>query len=130
MRHGEITFEWGDGEHTFRLALGQLRELEDKRVGGFRKVQRRIAEDRWYVDDIREVVRLGLIGGGKTPIEALALVKRYVDDRPLGENVIPAVRILHAALFGPEEDQPLGKAEAAEQPTSASASPPSTETLQ
>ncbi|WP_341989757.1 GTA-gp10 family protein [Azorhizobium sp. AG788] len=117
-RAGDITLTWGDGEHLFRLGIGQLRELQEKasavrvRMGaepiGPAFLAAEIGSGRWLVDDLRETLRLGLIGGGLKPLEALTLVQRYVDDRPLNENVIPAYAVLSAALVG-ALDEPVGK---------------------
>lgn len=127
--NGSISFVWGDGEeHKFRLAIGQLRELQEKCAAGPRTIFDRLCTGGWYVDDIRETLRLGLIGGGKTPIEAMVLVKRYVDDRPLQENVMPAMSVIMAAVVGSPDDQ-VGKepAETTEtEATGALSSPPST----
>lgn len=133
MQGGDSKIEvaWGDGEHVFRLALGQLRELQDKCKVGPAELAERLSTGRWFVDDIREPIRLGLIGGGMTPVDALALVKRYVDERPLAENVLTAQAIVMAVLYGVPDD-PVGKKAAAEgavsgAETDASSSPPSTE---
>lgn len=124
---GSISFLWADGEYRFRLAIGQLRELQDKTGTGPFVLFSRFMDGSWRVDDIRETIRLGLIGGGMKPTDALVLVKRYVDDRPKVENVTPARLILAAALFGDEEDQvgKEGTEETAVQATG-SASPNST----
>lgn len=125
-----ITLAWGDGEHTFRLAIGQLRELQEKCNAGPFEIADRLETKRWRIDDLREVLRLGLIGGGKAPAEALTLVRRYVDERPFAENVYPAYSVLLAALVGAPDD-PVGKAPAEEAKTeamAASSSPPSTAT--
>ena len=108
---GLISLDWADGHHAFRLAIAQLRELQDKTGVGPAALFDRLASRQWRVDDLRETIRLGLIGGGMDPLDALALVRRYVDDRPLMENVLIAWRILSAALIGPEDDQP-GKEDA------------------
>jgi hypothetical protein len=122
-----VTFPWGDGPHTFRLALGQLRELQDKCGAGPIEVLDRLRERRWRVEDVREPIRLGLVGGGMDPLAALVLVDRYVDQRPsLAENVRHAQGILIAALIGVPDD-PVGKAAAERTATAGSASPPSTE---
>lgn len=128
---GKIRIAWADDEHEFRLGLGELRELQDKTGAGPLELHRRIGTGVWRVDDLRETIRLGLIGGGKTPPDALKLVARYVDARPLAESVGPAARILFAAIMGPEND-PLGKMMAADDPaqngqTVSSPSPPFTE---
>jgi hypothetical protein len=109
---GSITFPWADGEYRFRLAIGQLRELQDKSNAGPAELVQRLTVGTWRVDDIRETLRLGLIGGGTKPTEALVLVKRYVDDRPWLENVHPAHAVLMAALVG-DPNEPVGKDEAA-----------------
>lgn len=106
---GSVTMTWGDGEHTFRLALGQLQELQGVTGFGPEALYRRNLEGEWHVEELRETIRLGLIGGGMKPTDATDLVKRYVDDRPLLESKTPAQVILVAALVGPPDD-PVGKA--------------------
>jgi Phage tail tube protein, GTA-gp10 len=103
---GRITFTWGDGDYQFRLAIGQLRELQEKCKAGPFLILKRILTGEWMLDDLRETIRLGLIGGGLTPIDALVLVKRYVDERPLGESIIPAQLILSRAIYG-DENEPV-----------------------
>lgn len=97
-----ITLPWADGSHSFRLAIGHLRELQEKCQAGPAEVLARLSNGSWRVDDIRETLRLGLIGGGATPMDALVLVSRYIDDRPLMENVRPAQAVLLAAVVGEE----------------------------
>lgn len=134
MPNGRIELAWGDGDHAFNVAkIGQALELEEKcgspgQPCGLMEILTRLREQRWRINDIRETIRIGLIGGGKKPLDALSLVKRYVDDRPLAENVQLAQVILIAAIVGVPGDE-VGKDEAeqaakeGEQPLSA---PPST----
>lgn len=112
MVNGKVTLAWGDGDHDFNIAkIGQIFELQDKCGCGLMEIFNRLREGRWRFEDIRETVRLGLIGGGKTPAQALVLTKRYVDERPLAENTQAAMTILMAAIVGPpEEEQPEKKA--------------------
>lgn len=110
-RNGSVSFDWGDGEHDFRLALGELRELQEKSGVSPFAISDRLRDGHPMVDDAREVLRLGLIGGGLKPIEALALVRRHVDERPLSEGTLPASLVLSAALFGVADEEP-GKSEA------------------
>lgn len=110
MANAEVSFNWADGEHTFRLALGQLRELQEKTSAGPLELLRRLHAGTWRVDDARETIRLGLIGAGMKPTDAIKLVLRYVDERPASESVPPAQAILMAAIF-PEEEPPEGKFE-------------------
>lgn len=127
--HGSVGLEFGDGHYTFRLALGQWRELQDKTNAGPLELYERILTRRWRLDDLRETIRIGLIGGGTNPSAALKLVANYVDARPLLESAPIALQIIAASLVAPEEDRaPAGEAVAAGQ--DASASPPTTETVQ
>lgn len=133
-RNGDITMDWADGTYTFRLGIGELRELQEKvsaarvRIGaepcGPAFLAAEIGAGRWLVDDLRETLRLGLIGGGLKPAEALPLVRRYVEERPLNESVIPAYAVLTAALVG-APDEPVGKPDPAEALTEDAASSPS-----
>lgn len=111
--NGLITIDWGDGTHTFRLAIGQIQELQEKTKVGPRRLWMRIISGDWLVDDLRETIRLGLIGGGTPPVVALGLVRRYVEERPLLESIQPAIQILAAALNGVPDD-PVGKTPAEE----------------
>lgn len=127
MSNAKFSTPWGDGDRDFRLAIAQLEELQEKCNAGPREIFDRLARGAWRLADIREPIRLGLIGAGVKPIEALSLVRRYVEARPLLENVTIAQAIIAAALVGPVDD-PAGKAQAGERAAAGSASPPSTET--
>lgn len=120
---GRITLPWADGEHTFRLAVAQLLELQEKTGVGPVELVQRIRMHRWMVQDLRETIRLGLIGGGLPPAHAVVLVQRYVDERPLLESEPVALEILTAALVPPEEA--TGGKEGAEMETGACPPSPS-----
>lgn len=122
-RNGVVSFEFGDGEHHFRLAFGELEELQEKTgVGPFVLLQRLI-NGEWRVGDVRETLRVGLIGAGMEPLAALALVRRYVDERSDWiDNAVRARRTVWAALVGAPEELP-GKESAQEATTEASISP-------
>lgn len=123
-RNGIVTADFGDGEYAFRLAIGQLEELQEKTDAGPYVVLRRLFDGTWRVADIRETIRLGLIGGGLEPLKALNLVRRYIDDRGswLASASI-AQAILGASLSGAPEEEP-GKSAAPE----AKENPPSSQT--
>lgn len=128
-RHGAIELSWGGGEHTFRLGLGEIEELEastDMSVFVlFAAMNATVPEAR--LRHYSETIRLGLIGGGLAPMEARTLVRRYVDERPLYESVALGEAILRAGLER-VHGTPAGDASAGEQPapeTSGSTSAPS-----
>ena len=108
-RGGEVTLDFGDGAHTFRLRLGELRELQDKTDCGPELLLMRMQAKAWRVDDVRETLRLGLIGGGMKPIEALKLINRYGggDDEPANwmELRTLAQIILTEALVPTSDDE-------------------------
>lgn len=106
---GTIELIWADGEYPFRLGIGQLRELQDKTTCGPLELFRRLGQGTWRVDDVRETLRVALIGGGMKPDDALRLVRLYVDERPLTESVLPAQAVLMMALYGNAEDQQPGE---------------------
>lgn len=112
--NGEVELTWGDADYKFNIAkVGQILELEEKCGCGIAEVFGRIRDSKWRINDLRETIRLGLIGAGTDPSKALILVKRYVDDRPLIENVQFAMVILMAALVGVKGDD-VGKKQTAE----------------
>lgn len=124
--NASITFDWGDDTYKFRLGLGEVRELQDRTKAGPYRLFTRIGARDWLVDDLREIIRLGLIGGGMKPPDALKLVRTYVDARPALESVEPSQRILGAYLAGVPDD-PVGKpkAEEARKETAQTAESPS-----
>lgn len=135
-RDARVELDWADGTYSFRLAWGQLAELQEQTNAGPYVVFQRLHNGQWRVEDIANVVRLGLIGGGMTPAEALRLTRAYVEARPPLENVLLAQGILAAALHGaPEEKVGERKGETEEgenpvSPTEKSDLPPSMELAQ
>lgn len=141
---GSATFEWADEERTFRLPYGQIKELEriltvyatdrDGSLllntfgsaavaysGGVQRVFERLCDGGYLVDDIRQTLRLGLIGGGMEKPAAKQLVERIVVP-PLVPHVEAAGRVLRAILIGVPGDE-LPKPQAAETQTEAMTAP-------
>lgn len=99
--YNEIEAEFADAKYIFRLtATGSWPELQEKTGVGPLALYRRLLSGGWLLSDIREPIRLALIGGGMAPIPAKNLVERYVDVRPLAENVGLALKIIEASVFG------------------------------
>lgn len=129
-RHGAVELPWADGTYTFRLGLELIEELEDKRDLSIFTIAARLSPEvrAPRLSDISEVLRLGLIGGGTKPTDALALVRRYVDVRPIDESrdvaysvTLAAIARVHPGDLGGDDE---GEAKAVE--PSGSTSPPST----
>ncbi|MGJ4888957.1 gene transfer agent family protein [Bradyrhizobium sp. HKCCYLRH3099] len=113
---GGISLFWGDDEHRFRLGIGQFRELQEcvnlRRiklgapiVGPMSLLNALRTSDAWP-DDVRDIIRLGLVGGGAEPKEAHRLLRTYFDDvdrYPPLTHMRPAFLILTAGFTGPIE---------------------------
>lgn len=125
---GSVTIKWPDDERKYRLGIGELRELQDRCDAGPAQIFKRIAESSWRFDDIRETIRLGLIGGGLDPQRALGIVGRYVVPGQLVKAATIAQAILLAALVSPEDDtEKKSDAETEHPKTNGSLSPNTTD---
>lgn len=111
-RDGKIELAWADGDYAFRLGWGELEQLQEKCDAGPYVILQRLVTNTWNVGDISHTIRLGLIGGGLKPVEALTLVRDYVEKRPPLESLIFAKTILVVALMGAPEES-VGEPDAA-----------------
>lgn len=112
---------WQGGEHDFCLgAVGHILALEEACGVGIRHVLARLENHLWGLNDVREPIRLGLIGGGLSAEKAMALVKAHVDGNPngLAPSVVVAVAVIAAVIVGVPDD-PVGKAPAPDAETQA-----------
>lgn len=132
----EVVLPFGDGEHLFALKFKQLEHLEKACDAGIAEIATRVIGMTCYINDIYQIILLGLEGGGMPPTQAKAHVDRYFDGRPIAAPDDPhsplatAVKVISAAWFGMEDLQ-SGEAEAGETPAQGSISgntePPSPE---
>lgn len=104
-RTREIFLVWADGRgsgedgaYPFRLDLKRLEELQALTDSGPELIKIKLETGTWKAADIRETIRLGLIGAGMDPSNALRLVMLYVDDECLLENKQIAHAVIVAAL--------------------------------
>lgn len=135
-----VDLKFADGEYHFALLLPQIFELERNCGGtdaeGFRRGKSifQIYEEisaglglgiddapvfigggKANAKDIRETIRLGLIGGGLSPIDAKQLVDDYCFPvRPMTESLGVAWAILRAAIEGVEVKKKVAVSEDAE----------------
>lgn len=130
LRHCLIRLDWADGNYAFCLEYGEWLELKIKTKRGPQELFEVFVRGTWSADELREVIRVGLIGGGTEPVEALRLVRRYVEGRPLLENVSIALQTLQAGLVTPDGEQPKKDHGEAAEEISPSVSPMPTRSLQ
>jgi hypothetical protein len=96
-------------KRNFQLRIGEMEELEKNCNAGIGEVMARLATHRFSVNDIWEPVRLGLIGGGLSLLEADTLVQTYHPPAyPIADFLQLAVEIVQGAVSG----VPEGNAEA------------------
>lgn len=118
--NGMRTIIWAGGQDQFCLAkVGLILDLEAKCEAGIATVMTRLGSGTWRLNDVREPIRLGLIGGGMAPDKAMQAVRNHVDDNPLTSSCLLAYAIIEAVMVGvpgdpvgkkPDEDQDQGKA--------------------
>lgn len=107
--NGMRTIIWAGGEDAFCLAkVGLILDLEAKCEAGIATVMTRLGSGTWRLNDVREPIRLGLIGGGMSPADAMKAVRNHVDETPLTSSVLVAYAVLEAVMVGVSDD-PVGK---------------------
>lgn len=87
-------------KRKFELRLGELAELERMRDAGIAAILNRLVSERWFYDDMREPIRLALIGGGESESMAQMLVENYVDKGPKRLHLTLAASIIVAFIDG------------------------------
>ena len=99
-RYAAVEMDFAGEERTFRLSIGGIVEIEENRNCSLFELVERLNPivRRARLKDISEVLRVGLIGGGAKPVDAAALTKRYVDERPIDENRDIAYAVALAGL--------------------------------
>lgn len=129
-RGGELVRLWGDEERTFRLGIGEWRKVQETcdagpaeiaaRLSAWAAIRKRMPTatfldilaggglGNWRIDDVREPIYRGLIGGGMEPTAAGRLMRDLHDERPLMENIDIALEIVLASLVG-AGDEPVGE---------------------
>ncbi|MGF7053988.1 hypothetical protein GGC47_003176 [Bosea sp. OAE752] len=114
MSRCRIDLEWADGTYPFCLPLAQLEELQALCEAGPLVIAQRLEHGQWTSKEVYHTLRLGLIGGGMSPVAALHKTKLYVlaEDRPWAENVPFAHAVISAVVFG-KPDETVGKSRAA-----------------
>jgi hypothetical protein len=120
-----IELAFADGSYTFDLGLAQINEIQNKCGAGIGQIYSRVLKGRYVmgdvaignpleaeyrVEDLLNVIRQGLIGGGKSVVDgeelpvsahrANQLIETYVATAPLREAWTLAAAILTARIEG------------------------------
>jgi hypothetical protein len=144
---GSVELVWAEETRKFRIAIGEFRSLQEsvnaRRVAigaepvGPAAMLAALRTNNAWPDDVRDVLKAGLVGAGIAYDKAQRLLMRHFDNKPLLEHTKTAFLVLLAALVGVPEDESSKKkiAETAQNAadstseTSLSDSPSSTETV-
>lgn len=130
---GSTTLFWGDGDNNFRIAIGEFRELQERinarrsavglpAIGPTTLANAIRGNDAWP-DDVRDVLRVGLVGGGMAPSEVHRKLAQYFDRRPPAESYLVAFTVLVSAFLGVPGDEIDLKKKTTTQPDPTSPSP-------
>jgi hypothetical protein len=103
MSYAKFEREFGDGTYTFDLSFNLASEFEQKHGKSLWQTMKLLVNGVFSIEDLSEIVRLALIGGGTEPGRAMSLVQIYVRDRPLAEHINLSRSILSFAFFGEDE---------------------------
>lgn len=97
---------FGDGEKTFALTNNEILELERKTGSGIGLIYQQFVSAQFRLPDTLEVIRLGLIGGGTSPLEAHELVQAYSKSTPVVQVFNLAFDILETRWSGQAASAP------------------------
>jgi hypothetical protein len=91
---------FGDRDQTFTLTDPLLSELERITGLGVGAIYYQFTSFAVPTETLREIIRLGLIGGGTAPHDAKRLVETYASNRPITELFPLAFAVLDARWTG------------------------------
>lgn len=128
----DIVLEWANGEYLFALRVSEIETLEAESINpstnkpgiGIGAIWMRLMRGDWYISDIHNVIRLGLIGGGMGAVEAKRMVKNYAEGVPISTMnpsttlpncpLVVAQAILSAVFVGVEDKKTVGNSDQGE----------------
>jgi hypothetical protein len=132
---GSVELVWADETRKFRIAIGEFRDLQEsvntRRVAigaepiGPSTILAALRTNNAWPDDVRDVLKAGLIGGGLAFDKAQRLLVRHFDNKPLLAHTKTAFLLLLAALVGVPDDE-VSKKKIAETEEPAADSPSET----
>ena len=106
-----VTLSWAGGrEDAFLLRIGEMISLEKVCDAGVGRILSRLmasltGDTAFYVADVIETLRLGLIGGGMSRDEAAKTVSQAADWHGLLTLAPVALAVLSASLRSDDEDE-------------------------
>ncbi len=108
MSKYSIEIEWAGGTHMFDLASPRVRWMlrQQPFPGQYGNTPaacfKRFDEGVYSPDDVEQIIRIGLIGGGASPEAADALIAEYVTGQPMTHGAMVAKMIIVKLFVGDE----------------------------
>lgn len=99
-RSGRTEAFVGEGVFPAHLRIGELIRLQEKLNVGPQRLAERLTGGDYFVQDIQETIRWGLVGAGMSHMDAHRLIESFVTDGHIEEYRVVAQSIIMAALFG------------------------------
>lgn len=107
-----IVRDYAGAERKFRLRVADILDLEEATKRPISELYGAIIGQKFRIEDIRQTVIRGLVGGGCPVDEAKRLVSERIDALPLIEHVIIAQSLMVTTMTGIEP--PAGDAKRAD----------------
>lgn len=101
-----IEIEWAGGAHVFDLASPRVRWMlrQQPFPGQYGDTPaaclKRFDEQVYSPDDIEQIIRIGLIGGGQSLHAADALIAEHVTGQPVAPSAMLATAVLTHLFVG------------------------------
>jgi len=103
-RTATVSKFFGDRDHDFRIGIGEAEELDEGLGYGLMALLERAPAV--HVRELREILRVGLVGGGMRKDLAAVHVNRHFQPGYFNEAAGLVIAILTAALRGAPDDPP------------------------
>lgn len=109
----DVVAEWAGKERLFRLTVGAAFDLEEATGEALGTIFIRVVSGHWKLPYVYETLRITLIAGGMSVVDAKRLMDRHFEDQPFLESATLAGRILTDAMAGVEDrgQKPRGEPE-------------------
>lgn len=101
----DLITDFAGAQRCFRLRVGEIADIEQA-CGkiGIGAIYLRVSAHQYFQQDVSNVIKYALIGGGMPSVEAKHLVDGRMDITPLTQMQALAVDILVATFAGIERD--------------------------
>lgn len=101
LRPTRVVRPFAGRDHAFDIApIGAIEALERACNAGMGEILTRLETVQFRHADIRETIRLALMGAGMTEPEATRLVVENIDGRPIAPQLELAIAIMSAYAHG------------------------------